>query len=398
MSTRVIIGLLLVVAFWEPAGFSQTAPNRQQQIEIHSRAAAKYLQESKPELAVREFKDILAIDPTNVNARGNLGVVLFFENDYANAIPNLRAALKLQPSLPKIQALLGIAEKRTGKVDAARRDLEQAFPIVPEQNIRVQAGTELVGIYSGSGDLDKAASTVNILRELEPTDQTILYIAYRIYSDLANESLLSLSVVAPNSGRMHQALAHELAKRGETAEAIENFRAALKADPQLPGLHFELAEMLFAHGTAEGLKEAESEYKAALAADPQDEQAERRLGDIAFQRNDVQLASGHYTRALQLQPNDPEANIGLAKTLMSLDQPDRAEPLLKHALVLDPTSATAHFRLSTIYRQSGRSVEAKHEIEEYKKYNEMKEKLRALYHDLHRDQSPGDAPDSTSSP
>ena len=43
---------------------------------------------------------------------------------------------------------------------------------------------------------------------------------------------------------MHQAMAHELAKQGHTAEAIENYRAALKIDPQLPGLHFELAEML----------------------------------------------------------------------------------------------------------------------------------------------------------
>ena len=113
-------------------------------------------------------------------------------------------------------------------------------------------------------------------------NEAILYSAYRLYSDLADESLLSLSVVAPNSARMHQAMAHELAKRGNTAEAIENYRAALKIDPTLPGLHFELAEMLDVLVTAEGRKEAESEYKAALEANPLDEQSECRLGDIAF--------------------------------------------------------------------------------------------------------------------
>ncbi|MFI5071460.1 MAG: tetratricopeptide repeat protein, partial [Terriglobales bacterium] len=99
---------------------------------------------------------------------------------------------------------------------------------------------------------------------------------------------------------------------------------------------------------------------------------------------------------LHLQPNDPEANIGLAKVEMALNQPQEAEKLLQHAIQLDPTIPVAHFRLSTIYRQTGRTEEAKHEIEEYQKYNEMKQKLRAVYHDLHRDQArdENDDPDS----
>jgi hypothetical protein len=46
----------------------------------------------------------------------------------------------------------------------------------------------------------------------------------------------------------------------------------------------------------------------------------------------------------------------------------------------------AHYRLGTIYRQTGRGAEAKHELEEYQKYHKMKEKLRQVYRDLHRDQ------------
>jgi cytochrome c-type biogenesis protein CcmH/NrfG len=186
---------------------------------------------------------------------------------------------------------------------------------------------------------------------------------------------------------MHQAMAHELAKRGNSAEAIENYRAALKIDPQLPGLHFELAEMLHTLSTAEGRQEAESEYKAALQVNPFDEQSECRLGDIALQRDDLKEANERFTRALQLQPNDPEASIGLAKVFMTMDQPQKAELLLQHALELDPTSALAHFRLSTIYRQTGRSADAKREFEEYQKYKQMKEKLKAIYHDLHQDQA-----------
>ena len=255
-----------------------------------------------------------------------------------------------------------------------------------DKKIRIDTGMELIEIYSGTENLDKAAAVVNELQKLEPTNEAVLYTSYRIYSDLAAESLLSLSVVNPNSARLHQAMAHELAKRGNTAEAIENYRAALKLDPQLPGLHFELAEMLSTLSTPAGQQEAEKEYKAALEANPSDEQAECRLGDIALQRDDLKEASERYRHALQIQPDDPEANIGLAKVFLAMDQPQKAEPLLQHALKIDPTSALAHFRLSAVYRQTGRQAEAKHELEEFQKYKEMKDKLRTVYSDLHQEQ------------
>jgi tetratricopeptide (TPR) repeat protein len=366
--------------------FSQSSPTRQQQIESHARQAAEDLKQNKPDLAVPEFRAIVGLDPSNVDARGNLGVLLFFQGSYSEAIPELRAALKMRSTLWKIQALLGIAEKRTGDVSAARSDLEQAFPNVQDEKIRIDTGMELIEIYSKTGDLDKAAETVNTLRKLEPTNEAVLYTAYRVYSDLTADSLLSLSVVAPNSARMHQALAHELAKRGETEKAIENYRAALKLDPQLPGIHFELAEMLSTLTTPESLAEAESEYKAALQANPSDEQSECRLGEIALRRSDTKEAYNRYAKAVQLQPGDPDANIGLAKVLMSMGQPQKAQPLLEHALQLDPTSAVAHFRLSAVYRETGRPDEAKHELEEYQKYKGMKEKLQEIYRQMRPEQ------------
>jgi tetratricopeptide (TPR) repeat protein len=390
----------VVVLFWAVVflgllpSVSQSNPSQQEQIKSHDRKAAEYLKENRPDLAVSEFRAIVALDPNNVDAHGNLGAVLFFQGAYADAIPELRAALKLRPTLWKTQALLGIGEKRTGDINGARHDLEKALPKVQDEKIRIETGMELIEIYSGKGDLDKAAVIVNDLRKLEPTDEALLYTAYRIYSDLAVESLLSLSVVDPNSARMHQAMAHELAKRGSTAEAIENYRAAVKIDPKLPGLHFELAEMLSTLSNPEGPQEAEKEYKAALESNPFDEQSECRLADIALKRGDLKEANERYTRALKLQPGDPEASIGLAKVLMTMDQPQKAEPLLQHALQLEPTSAVAHFRLSAIYRQTGRTADAKHELEEYQRYKKMKEKLREIYHDLHQEQATDENEDS----
>jgi Tfp pilus assembly protein PilF len=241
---------------------------------------------------------------------------------------------------------------------------------------------ELIETDSAMGDLEKAAEIVNVLRQLEPTDEAILYTSYRIYSDLAEQSLLSLSLVAPDSAHMHQAMAHELAIRGDNAAAIENYRKALKLNPNLPGLHFELAEMLNISTNPPDRAEAKEQYEDALKLNPFDEQTEIRLGDIASKNDNLKDAQERYARAIELRPNDPDANLGLAKVFMAMGQPEKARPLLEKAIQLDPTSAVAHFRLSTVYRELGRADDAKHELAEYQKYKALKEKLENLYQTL----------------
>jgi tetratricopeptide (TPR) repeat protein len=359
-----------------------------QEIQQHLQKAAAALKANHPTEAIPEFKAIVALDPKNIDALGNLGVIYFFQGDYADAIPNLRAALDLKPGLWKIEALLGIAEHRTGDSAAARTDLEKAFPNLTEKNVQIQTGMEMIDLYSSAGELDSAATVVSKLREVEPTDEALLYTAYRLYSDLAEESLLSLTVMNPKSARLHQAIAHELAKRGDTAGAVENYREALKLDPNLPGLHFELAEMLSTQNTSDALAEAQSEYKAALAVNPSDAQAEVRLGDIAAKASDLDAAQAHYLKALEVQPNNADAGVGLAKVYSSMGQPEKAATLLEHAVQVDPTSSLAHFRLSGVYRQLGRTADAQHELEEYQKYKAMKDKLRSVYHDMGVDQDP----------
>ena len=49
---------------------------------------------------------------------------------------------------------------------------------------------------------------------------------------------------------------------------------------------------------------------------------------------------------------------------------------------LEPTNATVHYRLATLYRKMGRLDDAKREVELYQKYKDMKEKLRAVYKEL----------------
>src|SRR5207245_2754783 len=193
----------------------------------------------------------------------------------------LSAAVRQRPGLWELQALLGMCQRRAGRMAEARKNLEQAFPKLQEVKLRIQAGMELIDLYFGSGDLDQAAGVVSTLKQLDPANTEILYTAQRIYSSLADESMLTVAMTAPGSPRMHQLMGHEMARQGNMAGAIAHYREALKLDPQLPGLHFELAEMLNTSSDGSGAAEAENEYKAALAANPFDATAECRLGEIA---------------------------------------------------------------------------------------------------------------------
>jgi tetratricopeptide (TPR) repeat protein len=372
--------------------FPQPAPNVSEQVAAHLQKAQQYLGENRPDLAIPEYQAVVALNPDDVQTRGNLGVLLYFQSKPAEAIPHLRFAVGKQPSLYKIQGLLGIAELRTQDFPDATRDLESAFPQIPDRKFKTEVGLELVGYYVREGDLDASARIVGQLRKSDPDNPEVLYAAYRTYSDLAGESMLTLAMSSPNSAQMQQVIAHEEAKQGNINGAIDHYRKAIALNPHLPGVHFELAELLNQSPDQRVKQEAETEYRRALAENDQDEKAELRLGAIEAHRGEAQRAFEHYSRAAALQPSDAEAKLGLANTLIEMKQTEKATTLLEEAIKLEPTNAVVHYRLATLYRKDGRMDDAKREVELYKEYKDVKEKLSVVYQELmiHRQESPLD--------
>jgi tetratricopeptide (TPR) repeat protein len=375
------VGLLVLVSAATVVAQSNASSNSQQ-VQLHEQKAHELLSAKKPELAAKEFAAILAIDPKNLDAQANLGVLLYFEGKYVEAEPHLRNALDQQADLVKIHMLLAICERHLGKTEIARTELESVFTQLKEPKMQQEAGLELIELYTATGDLAKAGDVITTLRESAPTDPRFLYAAYRIYSDLAAEALLDISVAAPNSGQMHQAMAHELGRIGDLPGAIANYRAALAADSQLPGIHFELAEALHSSPETKLKEEAESEYRAAVAVNPMDEKALTRLGDVLAEKENLNEAEKYYKQALAIVPKDVNAEVGLAFIYSQKNDSASALTLLQSAVATEPGNIMAHYRLSAVYRTLHRPEDAKRELAEYKKYKDLKEKLRTIYKDM----------------
>lgn len=379
-----VLALLLLAGLGVPsrAVAQSNAASPSSQVQLHLQRAHQLLSEKKPELAAKEFVAVLKADPNNLDAQANLGVLLYFQKNYSDAEPHLRVASEQQPNLAKIRALLGMCERRLGKTDAARTDLEAALSGLDDPSIRMEVGLELIEIDTASQDLARAATVVETLRQKAPTDPRVLYATYRIYTDLAGEALLGLSVAAPESGQMYQAMAHELVRQRDMNGAITDFRKALAANPTLPGIQYELAEALHTSDDLKLRAEAEEHYKLAIAANPSDEKAMTRLGDIAVGKGDLEGAAKYYTQASTLAPNDADALLGMARVYTEKNDPQSALPLLERVVAADASNVQAHYRLSVVYRKLKRPDDAKRQLEEYQKYKDMKEKLRKIYKDL----------------
>jgi Tfp pilus assembly protein PilF len=364
---------------------AQTGTTRAAGIHDHLRKAAEYLKANDPNSAVKEFDAVLALDPKNAEAFANLGVIAFFLHNYKNASQYLRSALAIDPSLAKTQALLGICERKLGQ-PSAQALLEKSFPGLKDKNLQIQVGMELASIYDQQGNLDRTASVMRSLVDLDPDNVEILYMAQRVYSELADDTLNKLAILAPGSARMQQVIAERLINEGDLKGATEHYRKALEIDPRLPGVHYELAEAILESSPNEARTqaEAEKELETAVKFDGDNARTECVFARIASRRSDLDGAYAHYSRAFALNPGEAEAQIGLGRLLTTMDKFQEAAKYLRMAVQSDPLNGEAHYRLASVSRTLELKDEAAKEFRLFQEIKQTKKDLKELYRQMNK--------------
>jgi tetratricopeptide (TPR) repeat protein len=342
------------------------------------------LQSNNQALATQEFQAALKLDPGNAEAHANLGVMALFRGDCPAAEAEFQSALRASPSLTKAQALLSICEKRLGQ-PSAQADMESAFANLTDPKLRLQVGVQLADLYFQAGDLDHTLPIVHSLVEANPDNVDLLFFAQRIYSELADNTMNKLALLAPDSARMQQLMAEQLINAGDLKNAIEHYHKAIALDPRLPGMHFELAEaILESSNDAAAQASAQQELDAAVRTDGDSARAECAMGRVALLQSKSDAAYAHYQLAYKLNPNEVEAQLGLAAMLVDQNKPQEAVQLLRAAVKADPMNANAHYRLARVCHALHLAEEEEKEIKLYQELRTTKDRIAKLYRQMNR--------------
>jgi tetratricopeptide (TPR) repeat protein len=113
-------------------------------------------------------------------------------------------------------------------------------------------------------------------------------------------------------------------------------------------------------------KRAIEAYRKALEIDPEHPDAHINLGRLLHESGDAASAEEHYRKALASRPNDPTAAFNLGVSLEDLDRPTDALAAYEKAVALDPSNADAHWNAANLCENLGRIAQALRHLKEYR--------------------------------
>jgi tetratricopeptide (TPR) repeat protein len=136
------------------------------------------------------------------------------------------------------------------------------------------------------------------------------------------------------------------AAEGDPEKALEHLQSAERSQPGRPGLHLQIGE---AYLTLKRWDEAERAFRRALEIDPVNPHAHLGLSrsDLARRRN--RRAADAALEAVALLYHFPMAHFCLGVALHRMGHVERAVQALEVAVALNPNFREAHLRLARIY-------------------------------------------------
>jgi Flp pilus assembly protein TadD/mono/diheme cytochrome c family protein len=159
----------------------------------------------------------------------------------------------------------------------------------------------------------------------------------------------------------HANLGAALEARGRTADAIEEYGAALRVRPGAPSVLNNLGAALQSSGDLEG---AIRRYRDAVRAQPDYPSAILNLGGALVLTGALAEALPHLRAAVRLAPEDAGARNTLGSVLLELGHTAEATEQLRRAVAIDAGSLNAQYNLGRALAMGGRLQEAAVHLEE----------------------------------
>jgi tetratricopeptide (TPR) repeat protein len=134
------------------------------------------------------------------------------------------------------------------------------------------------------------------------------------------------------------------------AQAEQDFRAAIAMDPDSPSAHAGLGTALVQQGRGEA---AIPELGQALARDPNNAAAHRGMGMALAQRKDYSGALTELNKSKQLNANDPLTRAALGDAMLAQGDADGAMAEYTQAQALDSNLQAARIGMARAYTKKG---------------------------------------------
>jgi protein O-mannosyl-transferase len=149
----------------------------------------------------------------------------------------------------------------------------------------------------------------------------------------------------PHRVKTYNSLALLLAGAGRTNEAMTELREALRLFPADAAAHDSCANLLADSGQT---GEALAEFREAVRLDPKNATLRNNLGAMLVELGRFDEAMGHFAEAAQVNATDWRAPYLMGKALLKQGRDEEAVPYFRQALQLDPDNLEALLGLARV--------------------------------------------------
>ena len=170
-------------------------------------------------------------------------------------------------------------------------------------------------------------------------------------NDWSNEITLYRDCVekAPGKARPYNNLGAALIRSGNLAQAVEQFKAALKIKPDFDDAHYNLGYALSRQGNLEA---GIHHFGETLRLDPDNLKALNNMGVALALKGRYREAVNYFEAALKLNPRDADIHNNIGISLKNMGKPDDAAKHFARAQALDPRHADAHNNLGILLKET----------------------------------------------
>jgi tetratricopeptide (TPR) repeat protein len=322
-------------------------------------------QQGKNVEAEAAWRVFLKAHPSNPEPYAHLGLLEARQEHYKEAVPLYRKALEMDPEDPGLRLNLGLALFKDEDFKQSIQVFQPLLESQPPSSPEAQRLTILIGMaHYGLGEyaeaipfLKKAAArdAQNLPLRLALAHSCLWSRKFQCVLDVYHEILM----LDAESAESDMLAGEALSELKDTPGAIQQFRAAIKANPREPNVHFGLGYLLW---TQTEYREAAGEFQAELANDPDHMQSMLYLADSEVQQNQYEAAAPLLEKVLKMDSGLGLAHLDLGIVLAQSGRNEEALRELTAAAKLIPDDVNVHWRLGRLYRSMGKMEEAKAEF------------------------------------